>query len=84
MEYHTVTPKTETLEPTDGWIGNLIFLSYRRTDTAAQTLALKLELETQLRAAQIFMDTQDVKAGDVWRQQIENALSAANTEFLKL
>ncbi len=53
-------PLSATLQFVTGWkmtnvqsgaISNLIFLSYRRADTAAQTLALRLELETQLRAA---------------------------------
>ena len=52
-----------------GAIGNLIFLSYRRADTAAQALALRLELETQLRAAQIFLDTHTIQGGDVWPKQ---------------
>jgi pterin-4a-carbinolamine dehydratase len=58
-------------------IGNLIFLSYRRDDTAAQALALKLELETQLQAAQIFLDTHTIQAGEKWPHQIEDALYIA-------
>src|SRR5262245_2614186 len=58
-------------------LGNVIFLSYRRADTAAHSLALRLELETQLRAAQIFMDTHTIQGGDNWPREIENALSTA-------
>jgi pterin-4a-carbinolamine dehydratase len=58
-------------------IGNLIFLSYRRSDSAAHTLALRLELETQLRAAQIFVDTHAVQGGETWPVQIEDALYLA-------
>jgi hypothetical protein len=58
-------------------VGNLIFLSYRRIDTAAQTLALRLELETRLQAAQIFVDTHTMEGGDLWAQQIEGALRVA-------
>jgi pterin-4a-carbinolamine dehydratase len=58
-------------------IGNLIFLSYRRIDSAVYTLALRLELETQLRAAQIFMDTHTIQGGDLWPHQIEDAVHFA-------
>jgi pterin-4a-carbinolamine dehydratase len=55
-------------------IGNLIFLSYRRADTAAHTLALRLELERQLRAALIFVDTHSIQGGDAWPDYIQGAL----------
>jgi pterin-4a-carbinolamine dehydratase len=54
-------------------VGNLIFLSYRRVDSTAYTLALRLELETRLRAAQVFVDTHTIQGGDVWPHQIEDA-----------
>jgi pterin-4a-carbinolamine dehydratase len=57
-------------------VGNLIFLSYRRSDTAPQTLALKLELESRLRAAQLFLDTRSIQGGDIWPEQIQDALKA--------
>jgi pterin-4a-carbinolamine dehydratase len=60
-------------------IGNLIFLSYRRNDTAAHTLAIRLELATRLQAAQIFVDTHTIQAGAVWPHQIEDALHLAKT-----
>jgi pterin-4a-carbinolamine dehydratase len=56
---------------------NLIFLSYRRTDTAPYTLALKLELEDQLRAANVFVDTHHIQGADRWDQEIEVALRMA-------
>ena len=62
----------------NGRIGNLIFLSYRRADTAAQTLALKLELENNLRAVQVFMDNGSISAGDKFPDQINNALDEAS------
>jgi pterin-4a-carbinolamine dehydratase len=58
-------------------IGNLIFLCYRRLDSAAYALALRLELETRLRAAQIFVDTHTIQGGDVWPHQIEHAVHLA-------
>ena len=68
-------PIQETLRLSE--IGNLIFVSYRRADTAPHALALKLELETKFRAAQVFLDTHVIQAGDAWPSQIENALKAA-------
>ena len=58
-------------------IGNLIFLSYRRADTATSTLALRLELQTHLQAAQIFVDTHTIQSGDAWPHQIDDALRLA-------
>ena len=63
--------------PHSGPIGNLIFLSYRRADTAPQTLALKLELERHLSAVQVFMDNGAIAGGDKFPDEINNALSAA-------
>src|SRR5271166_4764389 len=60
-----------------GPIGNLIFLSYRRADTAPQTLALKLELERNLSAVQVFMDNGAIVGGDKFPDEINNALGAA-------
>jgi hypothetical protein len=56
---------------------NLIFLSYRRADTAPFTLALKLELEDQLRAAQVFVDAHHIQGADRWAKEIETALRTA-------
>ena len=61
----------------NGELGNLIFISYRRADSAAHTLALRLELETRLTAAQVFVDTRTVQGGDEWARQIEDALRVA-------
>jgi pterin-4a-carbinolamine dehydratase len=58
-------------------IGNLIFLSYRRSDTATDALALRLELQTQLRNAQVFLDTHTIQSGDAWPHQIDDALRVA-------
>lgn len=54
--------------------GKLIFLSYRRADSAAQTLALKLELENNLRDVQVFMDNRTITIGDKFPDEINNAL----------
>jgi hypothetical protein len=62
---------------TPGAIGNLIFVSYRRADTAVNTLALRLELETRFRAVQVFVDTHTIQAGEKWPHEIANALSIA-------
>jgi pterin-4a-carbinolamine dehydratase len=58
-------------------IENIIFLSYRRADTAPHTLALKLELEAQLSAAQVFVDTHQIRGADRWAIEIEVALRTA-------
>jgi hypothetical protein len=63
--------------PEPGAIGNLIFISYRRVDTAAHALALRLELETDFRAAQIFLDTHTIQGSDEWPKQIQDALRLA-------
>lgn len=56
---------------------NLIFISYRRADSAPHALAMKMELEGRLRAAQVFVDTQQIQGGDRWSREIEVALRAA-------
>jgi pterin-4a-carbinolamine dehydratase len=58
-------------------LGNLIFLSYRRADSAPQTLALRLEFETRFRAVQVFVDTHTVQGGDMWEREIKSALHLA-------
>ncbi len=60
-----------------GVFENLLFVSYRRTDTAPHALAVKLELESQFRAAQVFVDTHHIQGGDRWPTEIELALNAA-------
>jgi pterin-4a-carbinolamine dehydratase len=57
---------------------NLIFISYRRVDASPQSLALRLELETRLKAANVFLDTGTIEAGSIWSSSIEDALRAAN------
>jgi pterin-4a-carbinolamine dehydratase len=70
----------ELCMPTDSTaIGNLIFLSYRRADTAAQTLALKLELENNLCDVQVFMDNRAITAGDRFPEEIDDALRRSTT-----
>jgi pterin-4a-carbinolamine dehydratase len=64
-------------EPSDYRIGNLIFLSYRRADTTAQTLALKLELEKSFSAAQVFMDNSAIDGGEQFPDELDHALRAA-------
>jgi pterin-4a-carbinolamine dehydratase len=63
--------------PELGALGNLIFVSYRRIDSAAQALALRIELETDFRAAQVFLDTHTIQGGDEWPKQIQDALRLA-------
>src|SRR5207244_11978530 len=69
--------KAVAMAATERLIGNLIFLSYRRADTATSTLALRLELQTHLQAAQIFVDTHTIQSGDALPHQIDDALRLA-------
>jgi len=57
-------------------------LSYRRADTAPHALALKLELETRLHAAQVFLDTHTIQGGDIWPSEIQDALNGAKAIIL--
>src|SRR5689334_8724392 len=58
-------------------LGNLVFLSYRREDSAPYALALKMHLEQELRSIQIFMDVQSIVGGDHWERMISKALRLA-------
>jgi len=57
---------------------NLLFISYRRADSSPHSLALRLELERNLRAANVFLDTKTIRSGVNWPEYIQNALDAAN------
>jgi pterin-4a-carbinolamine dehydratase len=72
-----VLPDAMSMAEDSNLVGNLIFLSYRRVDSATYTLALRLELETRLRAVQVFVDTHTIQGGDVWPHQIEDAVHLA-------
>jgi len=56
---------------------NLIFVNYRRDDTPAHSLALRLELETRLSAVNVFLDTRSIQVGDIWPSDIDSALRMA-------
>jgi pterin-4a-carbinolamine dehydratase len=56
---------------------NLIFVSYRRADSAPIALALKMALERQLQAGQVFLDTHTIQSGDRFDREIELALRSA-------
>ena len=58
-------------------IRNLVFLGYRREDSAPYALALKIEIEQELRASQIFMDTESIVGSDRWDLTIDKALRLA-------
>jgi pterin-4a-carbinolamine dehydratase len=58
-------------------VGNLIFVSYRRSDVAPHAVALKLEIEARLQAAHVFLDTNAIQGGTEWPATLQNALSAA-------
>ena len=56
---------------------NLIFVSYRRADSAPIALALKMALERHLRAGHVFLDTHTIQSGDRFDREIELALRSA-------
>jgi pterin-4a-carbinolamine dehydratase len=58
-------------------VGNLIFISYRRTDVAPHAVALKLALEKKFAAVQVFLDTQSIEGGKEWPDALKEALASA-------
>jgi hypothetical protein len=51
-----------------------VFISYRRDDTAWAAGRLHRELSEHLGARRVFMDVEDMVAGEVWKETIERAL----------
>ena len=51
-----------------------VFISYRRDDTAWAAGRLHREFSEHLGAKRVFMDVEDMVAGEVWRETIERAL----------
>ncbi len=55
----------------------LVFISYRRDDTAGYARALYDELARHFGAEQVFMDVDDISAGQAFSEVIEHQLGAA-------
>jgi hypothetical protein len=70
---------TGTAELGDLLLGTLaetpdVFISYRRDDTAWAAGRLHRELSDRLGAKRVFMDVEDMVAGEVWKETIARAL----------
>lgn len=52
-----------------------VFISYRRSDVAAQAGRVADALRRHASAPQVFHDTADIRPGDLWREQIDAALA---------
>ena len=55
-----------------------IFISYRRTDAPSASRAVADALRRRFGAEEVFLDTQDVHAGDEWRDDVVRRVSAAD------
>ena len=55
---------------------NEIFISYRRENSEAETLSIRLSLE-KAGLQTIFTDRANIKPGDPWPDKIRNALESA-------
>jgi 4a-hydroxytetrahydrobiopterin dehydratase len=52
-----------------------VFLSYRRSDTAAQAVALKIVLERRLPDVTVFVDTESITPAEHWPNRLASALA---------
>ena len=55
-----------------------IFISYRRTDAPSASRAVADALRRRFGPDEVFLDTQDVHAGDEWRDDVVRRVSAAD------
>ncbi|MFZ0159000.1 MAG: toll/interleukin-1 receptor domain-containing protein [Kineosporiaceae bacterium] len=55
-----------------------IFVSYRREDTADVAARLGTRLKDDLRLENVFLDTQDIRAGDSWHDVLDTRLREAD------
>lgn len=58
-------------------INNLIFISYRRDDTALVARALGETLRYRLGADKVFLDEDSIRDGDMWPDRLEKAVTRA-------
>jgi 4a-hydroxytetrahydrobiopterin dehydratase len=55
-------------------VGQRVFLSYRRSDTADQAIALKIVLERTLPDISVFVDTESLNPAESWPNRLAGAL----------
>jgi pterin-4a-carbinolamine dehydratase len=55
-----------------------VFLSYRRSDSADQAIALKIVLEQKLPDVTVFVDTESVKPSERWPDRLTTALDRSS------
>lgn len=51
-----------------------VFLSYRRSDSADQAIALKIVLEQKLPDVSVFVDTESINPSERWPHRLTTAL----------
>jgi len=56
---------------------NLIFISYRRDDTALVARALAETFRYRLGADKVFLDEDSIRDGEIWSDRLENAVTRA-------
>lgn len=74
----------ETLDSDGSRVSHLLFLSHIGADTdAAQALAERIEStpEARQRGLKVWLDKKDLKAGEGWQAQLEQALERDSTAF---
>jgi len=59
-----------------------IFISYRRNDSKAAANRLRQTLEDLLDKDIVFMDTEDITAGVIWKEKIKNAMMDSGVVLL--
>lgn len=58
-------------------MNNLIFISYRRDDTALVARALAETLRYRLGADKVFLDEDSIRDGEIWPDRLEKAVTRA-------
>jgi hypothetical protein len=67
---------TPSAAPSDALVPS-VFISHRRDDSGWLGQLLRTRLASQLRGSHIFLDHDDLAAGDVWRHRIDGELRRA-------
>ena len=60
-----------------------IFISYRRKDSKDFAKLLYERLKVEFDSQEVFMDTSAIRPGDLWPEEIKEALDSAEIEGLK-